>query len=418
MDRGRVALLAVVLGYSASLSVINLASSLRVLDLTGAPQYLALTVTAYNTSYAAMSSTWAYVFVGRVSRVGMMSISLTAMALSAIGIGLAPSPAVVAALNASLGLFAAVATPVMTTIFTDYIGRDSRAVTELNTASSAGFIAGYVAGAVLRHLVPTSVTLIAMGSLMAVLAPVTTGFPPMFRVVEPRRSTYVSVLPLITGRLRAIPASLTDPRIAYAIRKLANDFARVVRVGVSRRFPLTITATATLFTAISTFFTPMPAYLRGAGFRDEELYVLSLTSTAVSTLSYRVVQRFVEPPELAWRVLIASVASRVPIFLALIPILTLPQARGLMYLLYVLIGVSWAGISTSLTLTVLGMSEPERRGERLGHLNAAISSGMVAGSVLSTFIASQGPLWTCTASSALVGVSAALYVKALRAFVT
>ena len=106
----------------------------------------------------------------------------------------------------------------------------------------------------------------------------------------------------------------------------------------------------------------MPAYLRGAGFRDEELYVLSLTSAAVSTLSYRVVQRFVEPPELAWRVLIASVASRVPIFLAPIPILTLPQDRGLMYLLYVLIGVSWAGISTSLTLTVLGMSEPERRG--------------------------------------------------------
>ncbi len=418
----RVVLAGIVAGASAVISIANLAGSIRILDLTGSAFMLSLSVLLYNVAFTIMSWVWPAIFLGKVSRRGMLAFALGGMALGLALMGIPPVPALVIAGSGIVGASSALISPVMMTIMADYYGKDSLAVTKYNTYSSAGFVLGYVAAALIRARVGTPELLMASAATSAVLVALTALIPQRYVIVEPRRVTYISLIPQLTGRLRPLPSVLFSPRIVYNMRRLALDFMRMVKRNVQRRLPLTLAGTAVLFTAISLFFTPMPAFMRSVGLSDIEVYITYLISSVVSTLSYRVVHPIISDYRRAWKLLIVATTARAPLFLLPTYVLLLEGRVATLPIIltgFVVVGLTWTAISSSLTAVMLAMSEKERKDERLGHLNAMIGLGTIVGSLASGLIVKMyGYIVLSATASALVVVATALYYRARKALVT
>ena len=418
----RVALAGIVAGASAVVSIANLAGSIRVLDLTGSAFMLSLSVLLYNVAFTIMSWVWPAIFLGRVSRRGMLAFALGGMAAGLALMGIPPVPALVIVGSGVVGASSALISPVMMTIMADYYGKDSLAVTKYNTYSSAGFVLGYVAAALIRMRVGTPDLLMASAATSAVLVVLTVLIPQRYVIVEPRRVTYISLIPQLTGRLRPLPSVLFSPRIVYNLRRLATDFIRMVRRNVQRRLPLTLMGTAVLFIAISLFFTPMPAFMRSVGLNDVEVYVTYLTSSIVSTLTYRVVHPIISDYRRAWKLLIVATTTRAPLFLLPMYVLLLEgriPALPVILTGFVVVGLTWTAISSSLTAVILAMSEKERKDERLGHLNAMIGLGTIVGSLASGIIVkTHGYVALSVTASVLVVTATAIYYRARKALVT
>jgi len=290
-------MLSVIAGYGMSLSVVNLASSLKVFEITYSKSLLSLTVFTYNVLYAFMSSVWSRLFSGRFSRASLAFMSLLIIGVSSTVIGIASNVYLIIIFNALLGMAAAVIMPVMTTIVVDYIGKDSIAVTYVNTSSSIGMILGYTVAALITAKLSIDVLLTIIGILALSLSVIPTFFPPQFKVIEGRRVALKSLVPLITGRLRAIPSVIAHPNIVSNIKSLMYDISKALKYRLQRKIPLLILGTTTLFTAISLFFTPMPAFLRDLGLSNSEIYILSLISMASSTITYRFLKAYAESIE-------------------------------------------------------------------------------------------------------------------------
>jgi predicted MFS family arabinose efflux permease len=92
--------------------------------------------------------------------------------------------------------------------------------------------------------------------------------------------------------------------------------------------------------------------------------------------------------------------------------------RLLITIFYILIGTTWALISTSLTTLILSLSEPERKGVRLGHMNGAIGAGTVLGSLCSAVIIQYGFLTNFTMVVTLLMLTYLVFNKAVGALVT
>ena len=409
-------------GASAVVSIANLAGSLRILDLTGSALLLSITVLAYNLAFTLMSWFWPAIFVGRLKRRGLLASSTAGMGAGLLAMGLSPNPYIVILGSGVAGAFSALIYPVMVTVLADYYGKDSVAVTRYNTLSSVGFIVGYVAAAAARVRIGTAEMLVITAATSLALTALTALMPQRYVVVEPRRVSYVSLIPQLTGRLRPVPSLILTPKVVYNLRRLAVDFARMVARHMQRRLPLTLLATAVLFTAIGTFFTPMPAFLRSVGLNDVEVYVIYLISSVVSTVAYRFIHPLISDSWRAWRLLTAAVAARAPLFLLPTYVILLNgrvepfavAAAG-----FVIVGITWAAISSSLTAVILFMAEKERKEERLGHLNAMIGVGTILGSLIAGPIAQEyGYVALSATASALVAIASALYYRAMKALVT
>ena len=415
-DGGLAALLLVIASYGASLAIVNLASGLKVLSLTNSKVLLALTVLAYNTAYTLMSFIWVPIFSNRLSRSSLVSIALIVIGASSLGMALINNAYIIIVLNAIYGLFSSIITPVMTTIITDYVGKDSIALTRLNMASSIGMIIGYMIASFLRSSLGLDAVLLTSGMAILISAFIPLTFPPKYRVIEPRRTSNLPLLPLITGRLRSLPSLLIlINNIKSNITNLVVNVVNSINSKMSRKLPLTYLATTILFTAISIFFTPIPAYLRYLGFTDSELFLLALVSITVSTITYRFLRKIIESCSNAWCILLISVGTRAILFM--LP--SLLKSRIVILVMYILIGASWAGISLSLTMIILCMSEIERREERLSMLNASISIGLILGSLISGPIAEVlGFNYVFLISSILIVLALATYYRAFKVLVT
>jgi hypothetical protein len=149
---------------------------------------------------------------------------------------------------------------------------------------------------------------------------------------------------------------------------------------------------------------------------------MSLTSSIASIIWFRLASRFIKSISDAWSVLIKFVLSRIAIFS--IPSLTLAFIddlkilRLLITIFYILIGTTWALISTSLTTLILSLSEPERKGVRLGHMNGAIGAGTVLGSLCSAVIIQYGFLANFAMVVTLLMLTYLVFNKAVGALVT
>lgn len=413
----------VIVGASVAVSIANLAGSLRVLDVSGSATYLSISVTLYNVAFTLMSWSWTRIFYGRLSRRGMIVVALSGLSVGLATMAFGTNLPVVLAGNTLVGLFSALVSPVLTTLLTDYLGKDSVAVTKYNTYSSIGLSLGYLIGGILRVATPTHVILALISALTATLIPLTGLIPQKYVIVEPRRVAYVSLIPQFTGRLRPLPSILLSPRIMYNFKRLLYDFNKMLRRNLVRRMPLTLVATGLFFAAVSVFFTPTPALMRELGLKDEELYYIYMVSTITSVFSYRFAHRFIQKPPKAWRSLIISTASRIIIFSTPIPLIVFSPTReaalAISMLIYGLIGFTWSFISSSLPVVILAMSESERRDERLGHMNAAIGTGTILGSLLSGVTMNfAGYIGTSILASALAAASVTVYFRAWKALVT
>ncbi len=418
----RAALAAFAACASASTSIANLAGSLKVLDVTGSTLLLSLTVLAYNVSFTLMSWFWPSLFAGRLSRRALLAISSTGLGLGLLLMASSSNYWLIITGSGVAGAFAALNYPVMVTVMTDYYGRDSTAVTKYNTYSGIGFIAGYVVAAAAREFMGTSLILAIASATSICVSPLTALMPRKYVAVEPRRVSYVSIIPQLTGRLRPVPSLILTPKVVYNLSRLLSDLSRMVRARMRRKLPLTMVATATLFTAISLFFTPLPAALRFYGLSDSEVYLTYTVSSITSIALYGFMRRLIDRCEDAWRLLISATITRSPIFLLpmyLSLINDLTTRLSVITACFILIGATWAAISSSLTAVVLAMSERERREERLGHLNAVIGLGTIIGSLISGPL-TQGLGWFAESltASLLVITSSLTYYKAMKALVT
>lgn len=413
----------VVISSSVAISIANLAGSLRVLDITGSAAMLSVVVSLYNIAYTFMSWSWTKIFFGRLSRRGIILVSMSGISAGLTAMAFGPSFWVVAAGSVLVGLFAAVLSPLLTTLLTDYLGHDAAAVTRYNIFSSIGLSLGYLIGAFLRPYIGTDLILWLTAVAVLLLMPLAYLIPHKYVVIEPRRVTYVSLIPQFTGRLRPLPSILFTPEIIYNFRDLLRDLRWMVKKKLARRLPLTLIATGILFTGISVFFTPIPALLRHLGLTDTEVYLVYMYSTIVSTVSYTAVHKQIRKAFMAWKPLIISTASRTIIFASFIPVifanLQKPEILVTVGVIFTAIGITWAYISTSLPTIVLSMSETEKRDERLGHLNSAIGAGTIAGSAIAGLMYQvlqyEGVL---TTSSLLVLIAAVLYIRAQKTLIT
>ena len=413
----------VVVTSSLAISIANLGGSLRVLDITGLTTYLSIAVAFYNIAYTSMSWVWTWIFLGRLSRRGIILVSLSGLVVGLTLMGLGNEAIIVISGTALVGLFSAVLSPLLTTLLTDYVGRDAAAVARYNLFSSLGLILGYLIGGVLRPALGTELILTLTSVVVASLIPLALLIPQKYVIIEPRRITYISIIPQFTGRLRPLPSILFSPEIVYNVRRLLRDFRRMFRDRLVRRLPLMFLSTGILFTGISTFFTPIPAFLRDLGLTDEELFITYLYSTTVSTISYISIHRHIRKPFQAWRPLILSSAIRAAMFISPIPLFYLHTGRILnliiVEVLFTISGVTWSYISTSLPLLTLSLSEVEKRDVRLGHLNASIGIGTISGSLIAGVIYQEfSYAGVLTAASLFVVTSVMLFYKAWKALIT
>ena len=419
---GDAAIYGVIIGSSLAISIINLAGSLRVLDISGSPVYLSLSVTLYNLAFTLMSWSWTRIFVGRLNRRGILLLSLVGISISLLLLILGVGIYAVIIGNTLAGLFSALIYPVMITLLTDYLGRDSIAITKYNMASGVGLALGYLLGGTLRMVLGPEWVLISTLVVTVALIPLTLAIPQRYVIIEPRRISYVSLIPQFTGRLRPAPSVIFTPRIMYNFGKMIIGAKKILMSKLTRRMPLTLLGSTILFTGIALYFTPMPAYLRNLGFTDTFLYFTYLASTVVSILAYRPAHEKITSPEDAWKTLLLFTSSRILIFGAT-PLFTLMVNEVIVKVagiaLYVFIGLTWSFISSALPRVILSMSEFERREERLGHLNASIGVGTIIGSLISAYTLNLvGYEGTFIIASVLALISVITFMKAYRTLIT
>lgn len=383
------ALYLVVVGSSTIISLVNIAGSLRVLDLSASPTLLSLSTTLYNLAFVFMSMFWVRLFGYHLSRRGLSLITLAGLASGSLLIGLSDDVLLVVVGNAIVGFFGALITPTFTTLLLERIGRDSVAVVRYNAFSGLGYAIGYLVGGVFRSVFPIPELLLMASAASMVLLPLAVLIPGRTVIVEVRKYSQMPLVPQVVGRSSTTATLL--PRFLYDLELLIVDFLKMVRRNLSRKLPLYFLGLTSLFTGISLFFTPMPAFLRVYGFSDGEVYLVSLIASTASIVAYRFTYGYVKSLEVAWSTLIRVVAVRVFLFSTpMIAILTCggvcEWVRVFIYLLYVLAGFTWAFISTSTSMIVVSISEIERRDIRLSHMNVSIGVGTILGSAISSLL--------------------------------
>ncbi len=405
---------------SMAVALINVSSTLKVFELTSEASLVAAVALTYNVGLATMSKLWPRLFLGRLSRRDLIVLSMVMASLASALIAATEVPGVIVALNFIAGAAYALFSPAMTTVMVDYVGKDSLGVSKFKFISGAGIVVGYGLGSGLRALISHDLILLITSVLIISTSLLTSVFPVRYTVIEPRRVTYVSLIPSVTGRLRNLAVLIVSPKLRYNLSRFVKDILDLVRAGLRRSLPLLLVGVLTLFTSIMLFFSIYPAYLKLLGFHDSEIYLLSLTASLTSTLIYRLIYGRLDDLRLVWKALYLASLSRFVLFLTPIPLEVSPDLmRPVTYTAFVAIGISWALISTSMTLTLIKLSEPERRGERLAQLNLAISAGSILGSILGLALVEIWGFTLCFVLASLLALAASLaFYGASRALAT
>ncbi|ABM80107.1 hypothetical protein [Hyperthermus butylicus] len=386
-------LLVAVFLYSAAAAIANVAAGLYVLDLSGSRFYLVLSVLLFNAGFAFSSLVVVHVASRRLSGHFVLAAGLVGVAAAVAGMAFARCVVVVAVLNLVYGVFAALIQPVAVSA-ASRVGGDV-AVPRVNMASSLGIVAGDGVAALFAGSIGVQGLLIVAGFLAAAaVLPVLYG-P---RVQAGVRGYPSPSAPLVTGRARYTP-----PHVARSSLPMP-----ACRGGV----PWQVYAgTLVLFSGVALFFSPMPAYLREAGISDSGIYLLSMEALLASTVAYELLRRLELGVAVAARLLVAASASRVAVFmLPLAGFGGFAPVGAVMALVYLLVGVTWAAISTGLPLLALRLGGGEAG---VGRVNAFMSFGLVVGSLVAAPLAeAYGAVATCAAASALAGLSTVFFAVA------
>ncbi len=400
-----------------SSSLINLAMSLRAYDISNSASLVAITVMFYNMSYVIASwslskltskfrsikNLLATIFAGYV--LGVLLMIFNNLYLLFIG-------------GVFIGISSALSSPMLMSILGSYVGKDSLTVARFNLVSTIASVIGYLIGSTSG----SNILALEISAVISIPAILIANHIRVDSLIEIKKELHIPQIPITAGNIRSTPTTVQTHRLMYDFKILMYDLIKMFRKGVLRELSLLLIGSVALFTAISTFFSPFPAILKGRGFTDSDVFIMSLTSSIASIIWFRLASRFIKSISDAWSVLIKCVLSRIAIFslpsLTLAFIDDLKILRLLITIFYILIGTTWALISTSLTTLILSLSEPERKGVRLGHMNGAIGAGTVLGSLCSAVIIQYGFLTNFAMVITLLMLTYLIFNKAVGALVT
>ncbi len=393
--------------YSASIAVINMGSTLKIIALGGGPQLVALSYLMYNVGFTISSWVSPYALRGTPrKRVFCACLLLTGLIYAAIAI--AGSASMIVALQLPYGFLASLTSSLQTSIFVELLQCKQRGVYTMYLFSGLGFTLGGVLGGVFRKFVSLSHVLlaatllvVAASTLCMLLLPRTLGVIEASSVVAER-----GLLVVLVEKARLLSTLFVRPRISSP---------KAIRRVFGRTIPLFLTASALVFVAIIMFFSTLPVYLRRVAHVPETIMLmLPAVSGSVSTSVYAVVSRKEIPYLTLWKIHIAALAARALLFSVPIFIDSLLSRTPIVVSFYVLVGLTWAFIGSVQSNIMVHLAEPGRREERLGHLNAAISIGSIAGSLIASSLSPLGYQVIFLASSLVIALAAIMNVASLR----
>jgi MFS family permease len=299
-----------------SSSLINLAMSLRAYDISNSASLVAITVMFYNMSYVIASwslskltskfrsikNLLATIFAGYV--LGVLLMIFNNLYLLFIG-------------GVFIGISSALSSPMLMSILGSYVGKDSLTVARFNLVSTIASVIGYLIGSTSG----SNILALEISAVISTPAILIANHIRVDSLTEIKKELHIPQIPITTGNIRSTPTTVQTHKLMYDFKILMYDLIKMFRKGVLRELNLLLIGSVALFTAISTFFSPFPAILKGRGFTDSDVFIMSLTSSIASIIWFRLASRFIKSISDAWSVLIKCVLSRIAIFS--IPSLTL-----------------------------------------------------------------------------------------------
>lgn len=176
-------------------------------------------------------------------------------------------------------------------------------------------------------------------------------------------------------------------------------------------------AVVVVFTGFGTFFAPLPAYLDGVGYGSSEIFalylVLNVAAAAFFGRAAGLVRSYdVIPVHLAGLLIRGGALPAIAIVGAIVGGTAL--GLGVMGLVFVVIGLSWAMIAVTAATLVSTLSPAVIRGEALGVYGALVAVGGGIGGLLGGWLSSFGFAATFGAAGALVFVGAGIVTALSR----
>ncbi len=301
-----------------------------------------------------------------------------------------------------LGVAGAAATPNIAALFVDVgVVSGLRVETILaryyGASTTIGWFAGYALGGLFSRLLGFEEGVALYGLAVAsLLAPVAAAMPRPPVHMEHR-------LPALRARIRFHHERVLRARFPGARRLLE----RLTRTPLLAAYLATVAA----FTGIGVFFALLPAYWLERGLEPSSIMLVASVHTVASSLTYLYADRLVSRLG-AERSLALAYALRALVFYEPVATSTLPAYQQAIAT-YTLTGVTWALLNTS--LNTLAAKQPGGRGARLGAMQAAASTGLVAGDAIATLLGGiAGPSTWFTVASLMEALAATILALSTR----
>jgi len=393
--------------YSASVAIINMGSTLKIIALGGGSRLVALSYLLYNTGFTLSSWITPYALRG-TSRKCTFCICIFLIGVTYLAISFANNALAVAVLQLPYGFLASLAASLQTSIFVELLHCKQRGVYTMYLFGGLGFTLGGLLSGIIRRFASLS-TVLEFATLLAIAASVlcTTVLPRTLGVIE--ASKVVSergFLVLLIERARLLTMLFVRPRIG---------FPRSLLRALNRTIPLFLTACSLVFVSIMMFFSTLPVYLRREAHVPESIMLmLPAVSGAISTSIYAVMSRRGIHYVTLWKIHIAALIARTMLFASPIAIDSAFSKAPIVLTFYAFVGLTWAFIGSAQSTIMVHLAEPGRREERLGHLNASISLGSIVGSLVASLLSPFGYYIAFIVSSLIMGVAALVNTLSLR----
>jgi MFS family permease len=374
------------IGFNAAMSAHGILLPLYIVSFGGTPRDFGIITAIYNAITIATLVFWGKRSDQTGQRRRFILLGFLGTGILLIFFSLASTPIHLLVTQALLGCFATAGVPVTTMLIIELHPRKhwEDKIGEYNTYCGIGMALGLLLGSVLLLFVgiPRLYLLSSGFTLFSALMG--------FRLIRD---------PVIS--LERHPIVMTRPRLgmvervriwALAVHHLPSfsaftNFRQRIRSSLTQDLPLYYISIFLLFTASNIVFVPLPLILRALGLSGSFIFFFYLLNNVSATTTYRTaVKRLKKLGNARSMFLIAGVRGLMFASLAILAWLPTTQVIGLIGLILILTGLSWAFMNPASSALLLELSPVEHRGRALGGLNAIIGLGVVLGALLGGFI--------------------------------
>jgi MFS family permease len=329
-------------------------------------------------------------------------------------------------LNASFNFFWMAGVPVSIPLVLERLDRLQwdEAISKFNRYTGFGWLFGLLLGTIWTTLITPHFSeatalrslFIVLGSLSFVAAIIASAF-----IVEERaKVTARQFFSLMTTRGSRLMEKFRDaPNHLYHLLswKTVASYLRGSNI-FGKGLTLYFYAVLLIFTGFAVFFVPLPVFFRRElGFSGALIFSINLVPSLASAVLYyiigsalrRVGNRMIQLLVLISRILVF------PLFYLLILLDDRSQQIGLLSILFIVNGSSWAFFNVASTTLVSRLSNGETKGQALGVFNALASGGWIFGAIIGGVLAENiGFLATFIAGSVILLLTIPLIVFPLE----